>query len=535
MIEIYKKTMEYDIRQRVNFILHWIRKILRRKSTSYTYHGLKDILVALTPIYDIVNEFLKNGIGLGIQMGMVFIFSRFFDREPTREEMITSFLSFHFVVCILANTGQIPIIERGNRLNLFREYFHMDPGKMLRSIYYLRMPISLLSQMVLYFILAKIFSVPLFYAVAFPLLSYTLAQGNLFWQNTYFSWKKGMIRYKTWILLTYYIALVLLALAMIYFPVIPIHWILASPILILWIGLGGYFAYRNYRFSDYGKFLERSDIPQKDLGEGEDFSKTVALEVSRVEEKDQRKSHKVYEKKLEGYAFLNELFFQRHRRHIFRPILIKSLIAGVVFLGILIGVPFFLGMEVFYKETKELFMALINALPFVSYMLYSQENITKIMFINCDESLLEYGFYQRPKDLLTMFTLRLKKLLLWNGLPLSIVIVGMTAAMILAKGSLSQILILIGMALLLYLFFSVHTLFVYYYFQPYTSNYSVKSPVFGVVQFLSIYLICYMPMTLDVPSIGVLLFFVGMTAIYLPIALYLVYKKSPKRFRLRRE
>ena len=38
------------------------------------------------------------------------------------------------------------------------------------------------------------------------------------------------------------------------------------------------------------------------------------------------------------------------------------------------------------------------------------------MFMNCDESLLQYHFYSRSKDLLEMFKLGLNKLLQWNSI-----------------------------------------------------------------------------------------------------------------------
>ncbi len=84
----------------------------------------------------------------------------------------------------------------------------------------------------------------------------------------------------------------------------------------------------------------------------------------------------------------------------------------------------------------------------------------------------------------------------------------------------------------LWLFFTVHTLFIYYIFQPYNDKYEPKSPAYMVMNIL-VYLVCYGLMVLSPsgPLVGPIS--IGVALLYVLVSLALVYKIAPKTFVIR--
>ncbi|MDO5026729.1 MAG: hypothetical protein Q4E50_02735 [Tissierellia bacterium] len=256
---------------------------------------------------------------------------------------------------------------------------------------------------------------------------------------------------------------------------------------------------------------------------------------SQLKQEDMKVSDRVVKKDLEGYFLLNELFFQRHRRLIFRPIIIKTLICLAVCVGVIIA-SFYLTLEdgsinadVFIEV---IFKNMPSYLPFAGYLIFYNQSITRIMFINCDQAFLQYDFYKRPKDLLEMFRLRLMKLLLWNSLPMLVILALMLGLKLNFNLDGTMVFTSMLQIISLWVFFSLHTLFVYYVFQPYNDKYEHKSPAYMIVNFL-IYVISYATMMLKPqgPLVGPIS--IGLATAYIVIALILVYRVSPRTFKVR--
>ena len=265
--------------------------------------------------------------------------------------------------------------------------------------------------------------------------------------------------------------------------------------------------------------------------ENVDFSvdtKAIIEKSSELKEEDYQTSVSKVDKRLEGYPMLNELFFQRHRRLIFKPIKVKATIATILCLAILVA------MLIWGKpdDYEEVIGVIPSLLPLLTYFLFYNETITRTMFVNCDEAFLQYDFYNRPKDLLEMFTLRLKKLLLWNSLGLVTLLLFFLANALFFDADPKQIAIIAVLSISLLIFFTVHTLFVYYIFQPYNDKYETKHPAYTAINFV-IYLIAFMMVQIAPSGPLVAPIFIGITIIYTLIALTLVYRISPRTFVLR--
>ena len=236
---------------------------------------------------------------------------------------------------------------------------------------------------------------------------------------------------------------------------------------------------------------------------------------------------------MKGYAYLNGLFFLRHRRLLNKPV---KYALGIVAAAVLVG----LGAVLFVPDTMAEMMAQfpVRFLPifvFIMYLICNSlgQRICKAMFYNCDLSLLRYGWYRERKVLLRNFTIRLGEVAKRNLLVAAAICVG-TAAVTLAAGApLTGALVLFCLAVLsLAVFFSVHPLFLYYIFQPYTAQLAVKNPFFGILNWV-VYFLCWMCLQIKQPTSVFTLLVVACTVAYSAVALAVVWNRAEKTFRIK--
>jgi hypothetical protein len=86
--------------------------------------------------------------------------------------------------------------------------------------------------------------------------------------------------------------------------------------------------------------------------------------------------------------------------------------------------------------------------------------------------------------------------------------------------------------LLLSVFFTVHHLFLYYVFQPYSTGLEVKNPYFKLLNFI-VYIISYICFQVRMGGTAFALGVLAFTALYIVIALAVVYKYAPTHFRVK--
>lgn len=236
---------------------------------------------------------------------------------------------------------------------------------------------------------------------------------------------------------------------------------------------------------------------------------------------------------LKGYQYLNALFFRRHRRILTKPMRYEligialaavALAAAAVFLraptaAILEGLPQFLPVGVFAMYL------LCNTLG---------QQICKAMFYNCDISLLRFGWYRERKVLLHNFAIRLGHIARVNLTVGAAICAALALGILLSGAALSagDMVPFFLCVLLLAFLFSVHPLFLYYVFQPYTTQLAVKNPLFTLINW-GMYLVCWMCVQIDQPPEFFSLLVLGVTAAYIAAALALVWLRAPKTFRVK--
>lgn len=233
----------------------------------------------------------------------------------------------------------------------------------------------------------------------------------------------------------------------------------------------------------------------------------------------------------EGYDFLNYIFFKRHKKIVFKPMIIKSITILAVFLLIFILDKFFLkGIAV---DAANGLIDNYTIFIFLIYLICNSTTIIKSLFYNCDRSLLRYGFYKEGDALLKMFFLRFRKIVAVNMLPLAVLSIGILELMYLsARERIGESIPMILVILILGILFSVHYIFLYYILQPFATGLEIKSPLYGIINF-GVYFISYIFIDIKLSASQILPYLLGFSAIYITASIILVYKKAPKTFRVK--
>jgi len=236
--------------------------------------------------------------------------------------------------------------------------------------------------------------------------------------------------------------------------------------------------------------------------------------------------------KKEGYDYLNAIFFKRHKRLLSKPIFIRVIIILALFTALAIVALFVPDEE--NKELMPLIFSGINICALYMYGLSTGDKMAKAMFFNCDISLLQYGFYRKKEVILKTFWIRVKKAILYNIIPAITICVSLVGVMVVNSlyVPLETVLPFFAAIIMLSVFFSVHHIFLYYVFQPYTTELDAKNPFFKLINFV-VYIIVFMGMYVPpMPKVFVWVILV-VTIIYTLVALILVQRLAPKNFRVK--
>ena len=528
MFKTYMKNIELDIRTNINSILYYFRKIplLGRLASKDTYklYGLKNFLSKIGIIPKFFMQIFDSGLSYLILMLISYGILSIFDMEGHYSVIplifslyvFTSFFSFNF------------FSESESNFRLF-SLFNMDPKDLAISSIFINGLILMISRTVIVsyvFLLDGHGMESVIYIFLYQYLLAIIGNGI----HTYL-YDKGILTEKVlgiYLLVTNFFLPIILTILIIYFN-LDLFILLRIEILIGLFILAGLSSYYLLKYNGYTKMLLSFDV----LGEnysGIEINRNQKEEEVKLSEEDRSITHV---ENLHGYDLLNEIFFERHKKYIIKPIIIKTGIMGIILLAILIA-PHVSIIQQYLGEIDmdELLMALTGFLPFNMFIIFNNELLVKTMFINCDQSLMEYGFYTRAEDLLEMFTLRLKKTLKLNFLACIVFFIGLILAKVFYDVD-TKLALIVGVEVIsLWIFYSVHTLFIYYIFQPYNKDLETKNPIYHIIDGV-VYAISFIIMNEGLRGLNLAIILIIATVIYSILALFLVYKFSPKTFKVR--
>lgn len=232
-----------------------------------------------------------------------------------------------------------------------------------------------------------------------------------------------------------------------------------------------------------------------------------------------------------GYKYFNELFMKRHAKLLTKSAKRITLGAVVLFAASAVALHFFPDAK---PKVNEILMTYLPYFLFVMYLINRGRTITQAMFMNCDHSMLVYRFYRQPKALLSLFVERLKSIILINLMPAAVIGLGLPLLLYVSGGT-TEILnyfVLFFSIIAMSIFFSVHSMVLYYLLQPYNVNLETKSGTYGIVNWLT-YMVCYVAIRFQAPT---LIFGIGISVfciLYAVVASILAYRLAPKTFKLR--
>lgn len=302
-----------------------------------------------------------------------------------------------------------------------------------------------------------------------------------------------------------------------------------TPMLLCYLAAGGVSIWYLFRYRYYTEAFRETISANELKVDKKQIQKEAVFANVKLKDSDLelKKEHLDSINRKQGYEYLNALFFQRHRRLLWKPVLIRlAIIAAAFVCG---GVAVFFGFDGIKDIAK-----FINIFVFVMYCVSIGDKMAKSMFYNCDISLLRYSFYRERNVILRNFWIRLKKCIWYNLIPAFAMCAAIEGLRWMSKAPMDYATMIpfYCSVFCLSVFFSVHHLFLYYVFQPYTTELDVKNPFFRMIN-SAIYIVSYICLQLDsVPTAfvwGVLL----ATVLYIAVALILVYQCAPKMFRVK--
>lgn len=212
-----------------------------------------------------------------------------------------------------------------------------------------------------------------------------------------------------------------------------------------------------FSFDNYGKILEKAKFDQANISTDpkEIYKASISL---KKEDLTFDKSSNVF-----AYEFLNKLFFQRHKRIIIKPLIKKYIFfAGFLVLAIVFG-------KIYLKDISDSADKIIlTGLIIITYILFKIEKLSRIMFENCDRSLMVYGFYKDKKAIFDMYKFRLRSILKISLPALLVILLALSFIYFEFSFLTLKNLMIYGIfAIIAYIFYPSFDLFNYYSFQPY--------------------------------------------------------------------
>lgn len=242
-----------------------------------------------------------------------------------------------------------------------------------------------------------------------------------------------------------------------------------------------------------------------------------------------------------GFAYLNAIFFERHRKYFKKSLLIRcSIILGA---GLIISTVAIIYMTLtgnpistyLYEshDAKSIFN-LSSVFFFIIYIASMGRIVTAGVFSNCDIQMLHYPYYRTKETIMASFKSRFLFILQYN----LIITFTLSLASITSAGLLfwhfdyAYSLILFVLLNCIGVFFAFNDLFLYYVIQPYDTAGKSKSIIYSIINSI-VYLIAYFGLQVRFDFVIYSIIVIAATILYLGLGTGLLLRFAPKNFKLR--
>ena len=522
-----------------NGMVYGIRKIPligKHLGDKYYFYDLKEIINTFVPIFSIIWQFIKSILTFGFSLlisrtVLKFLFeitnkSPLFFRENfdlSLGAVMLTCVPFIFYISNMISSSSLT--ENGNSFSDLSKNFNFYPNDLAHIFLYLQPFLIFIGRTLGFVIFGKIFAdINPIYTFLFSLAIYFYSVNmSAFWTKINEKRQKLLFEDREFlqIILILLIDLLISFLVLIIkldFKVLSLGFFYINTILFV-------FSRKYFKnFKGYDKIIEKT-IKRYNLAVKE--SKDIQDSVVKIENKDINKKEKI---KGEGFDYLNNLFFKRHKRHLLKPTLIKT---GIFFV---LGICGFFLLSRLTIKGNEVYKILIYAIPIISYILFKQDKILMAFYKNCDSSLLYYNFYREDKNLLKMFWLRFNSIFKLMAIPMGamfIIYIGF-ATKFLTKTDLNLSLPIYYIVLNA-IFFTILPLFQYYIIQPFDKEGKQKSVVLVLMNMFLYYAFVFgLPaLAIKIGEIEFMLIISIFMVLFVGLASFLIYKFAPKTFKIK--
>ena len=538
-LRTFSIIQKISLAKTINGIAYFFRKIPLVGSflgDKYRFYELKQVVFFFYPIFALIWQIIKSVLCLAIAIGMMVYANEFISKIFHAEEILASkigrlslneYTASLLVPCFIYLAFAIfrnMIVDNGNSIYELFTNFAFDAKEIAKAhLYYIPILRFVGRSLVFVFAFKFLADVPVIDSLAMSLaILMTELAASIFWLS-YLKDKEKSILDNGFIQVAIGLILSLILYVCVSYFKIPSR---VTSFSFLALSIIAFIPAYNYMksFNSYGKIIEKATIKYQIAL---DTVADNAVNPLKIKEKDIGKE-KV---KGESFAYLNQVFFLRHRRIIRKPILIKSMILLLISL-VLSAYMYVKGFDL-KGNIDEISTFLI---PLAMYILLKQDNILRSMYLNCDKGLMPYGFYREGKNVLSMYKERFKSLLKITALPsLTLALSYLILARFDRTIALEEKALSLVYIALLTLFFVSLPLMEYYLLSPFNQEGQKTGKAVILIDYLIYGAVFFiLPQVTSKISYGVFLIAVSIFIIcFVIISQILVYKLAPKTFKIR--
>ena len=538
-LRTFSIIQKISLAKTINGIVYFFRKIPlvgKLLGDKYRFYELKQIVFFLYPLFALIWQIIKSTMVFAITVLLMTYANKFLGKVFNVEEILAGkigalslneYTASLLVPCFIYLSFAIfrnMIVDNGNSIYELFTNFAFDAKEIAKAhLYYIPILRFVGRSLVFIFAFKFLADVPVIDTLAMSLaILMTELAASIFWLR-YLKDKEKSILDNGFIQVAVGLILSLILYVLVSFFKIPSRVSSFSFLILSIIAFIPAYKYMK-NFNSYGKIIEKAARKyQLALDEVADYQANSL----KIKEKDIGK-RKV---KGESFAYLNQVFFLRHRRIIRKPILIKSSILFLISLA-LSSYMYIKGYDL--NGTVDDISGFLILL--ITYILLKQDNILRSMYLNCDKGLMPYGFYREGKNVLAMYKERFKSLLKIMTLPsLSVglsylMLASFDRTITLEEKSLSLVYIA-----LLTLFFVSLPLMEYYLLKPFNQEGQKTGKAVILIDYLIYAAVFFiLPQVTSKFSDRAFLIVVSIFIIsFVIVSQILVYKLAPRTFKVR--
>lgn len=538
-LRTFSIIQKISLAKTINGIAYFFRKIPLVGSflgDKYRFYELKEIIFFFYPLFALIWQIIKSTMVFAITILWMTYANKFLGKVFNVEEILAGkigalslneYTASLLVPCLIYLSFAIfrnMIVDNGNSIYELFTNFAFDAKEIAKAhLYYIPILRFVGRSLVFIFAFKFLADVPVIDSLAISLaILMTELSASIFWLS-YLKDKEKSILDNGFIQVA--VGLILSLILYVFVSFFKISSKVSSFSFLILSIIAFIPAYKYMKnFNSYGKIIEKA---ARKYQIALDTVADNAANPLKIKEMDLGKE-KV---KGESFAYLNQVFFLRHRRIIRKPILIKSTI--LLLISLVVSAYMYVKGFNLNGNIDEISTFLI---PLVMYILLKQDNILRSMYLNCDKGLMPYGFYREGKNVLSMYKERFKSLLKIMTIPS--LALGLSYLMLASfDGTLSlrqKALSLVYIALLA-LFFVSLPLIEYYLLSPFNQEGKKTGKAVILIDYLIYAAVFFiLPQVTSKISYGVFLISVSIFIICFVItSQILVYKLAPKTFKIR--